>query len=37
VFGAIGIAMGVLAACAHLLHIEEFTQMRRGIPFVRTW
>ena len=37
VFGAIGIAMGVLAVCAHLLQIDEFTQLRRRVPFVRTW
>ena len=29
VFGAIGIAMGVLGAAAHILRIEEFTQLRR--------
>ena len=29
VFGAIGIGMGVLAVFAHLLRIEEFTQVRR--------
>ena len=29
VFGAIGIAMGVLAAAAYALRIEEFTQLRR--------
>jgi len=28
VFGAIGIAMGVLAMSAYLLRIEEFTQLR---------
>ena len=34
VFGAIGIAMGVLAVCAHLLRIDEFTQVRRRLlPF----
>jgi putative peptidoglycan lipid II flippase len=37
VFGAIGIAMGVLGVCAHLLQIDEFTQLRRRVPFVRTW
>jgi putative peptidoglycan lipid II flippase len=37
VFGAIGIAIGVLAICAHLLRIEEFTQVRRRILPVRTW
>ena len=29
VFGAIAIAMGVLAAAAHVLRIDEFTQLRR--------
>ena len=34
VFGAIGIGMGVLAVFAHLLRIEEFTQLRRRVsPF----
>jgi putative peptidoglycan lipid II flippase len=28
VFGAIGIAIGVLAVSAHVLRIEEFTQLR---------
>ena len=31
VFGAIAIGMGVLAACAHLLRIEEFAQVRRRV------
>jgi putative peptidoglycan lipid II flippase len=31
VFGAIGIASGVLAMCAHLLKIEEFSQLRRRV------
>ena len=29
--GAIAIGMGVLAACAHLLRIEEFAQVRRRV------
>jgi putative peptidoglycan lipid II flippase len=37
VFGAIGIAMAVLAVSAHLLQINEFMQLRRRVPFVRTW
>jgi putative peptidoglycan lipid II flippase len=36
VFGAIGIGMGVLAAFAHLLRIEEFTQVRRRMSSLRT-
>ena len=31
VFGAIGIAMGVLAVCAHILRIDEFAQARRRV------
>ena len=31
VFGAIGIGMAVLAAAAHLLRIDEFTQVRRRV------
>ena len=34
VFGAIGIGMGALAAFAHLLRIEEFTQVRRRMSFL---
>jgi len=34
VFGAIGIAMGVLGISAHLLRIDEFTQLRRRMRFV---
>ena len=34
VFGAIGIGMGVLAIVAHLLRIEEFTQVRRRMSSV---
>jgi putative peptidoglycan lipid II flippase len=37
VFGAICIAMGVLAVFAHLMRIDEFMQLRRRVPFVRTW
>jgi putative peptidoglycan lipid II flippase len=37
VFGAIGVGMGVLAAFAHLLRIEEFTQLRQRLLPVRTW
>ena len=36
VFGAIGIGMGVLAAAAHLLRIDEFTQLERRLLPVRT-
>jgi peptidoglycan biosynthesis protein MviN/MurJ (putative lipid II flippase) len=31
VFGAIGIALIVLALAAHLLRIDEFTQLRRRV------
>jgi putative peptidoglycan lipid II flippase len=31
VFGAIGVAMGVLGLFAHLLRIDEFTQLRRRL------
>ncbi|MEO5741960.1 MAG: murein biosynthesis integral membrane protein MurJ [Vicinamibacterales bacterium] len=37
VFGAIGIGMAVLGLCAHLLQIEEFTQVRRRISNFWTW
>jgi putative peptidoglycan lipid II flippase len=36
VFGAIGIAMGALAIFAHLLRIDEFTQLRRRVSPFRT-
>jgi putative peptidoglycan lipid II flippase len=34
VFGAIAIAMGVLGICAHLLRIDEFTQLRQRMRFM---
>jgi putative peptidoglycan lipid II flippase len=37
VFGAIGIAIGVLAVFAHLLRIEEFTQLRQRVLSFRSW
>lgn len=37
VFAAIGIGMGVLAVFAHLLRIDEFTQLRRRDSPFRTW
>jgi putative peptidoglycan lipid II flippase len=36
VFGAIGIGIGVLSIAAHLLQIEEFTQLRRRVSPFRT-
>jgi putative peptidoglycan lipid II flippase len=37
VFGAIGIGMGTLAIFAHLLRIDEFTELRRRVLPFRTW
>jgi putative peptidoglycan lipid II flippase len=37
VFGAIAIGMGVLGISAHVLRIEEFTELRRGFSRFRTW
>ena len=37
VFTAIGIGMGLLAALAHLLRIDEFAQLRQRVLPSRTW
>ena len=37
VFGAIIIGMGMLAVCAHMLRVEEFTRFTRRDSPVRTW